>query len=170
MRVTMRRSRAAPRPLVPLVVLAGLAAPRLSGALDAQLELFSSATYPEARCLDGTQAGIYWRQGAGDGSKNVLIFFQGGAWCTELDDPAAGWFSCAQRATTELGSSAQWPPTAAGEHDQNNFCCSAGGILSDDAALNPHMANWSVAFVGYCDGSSFSSYLKDPVTLPSGPR
>jgi len=33
----------------------------------------------EAKCLDGTQPGFYWRKGLN--SKNFLVFFEGGGWC-----------------------------------------------------------------------------------------
>jgi len=38
-----------------------------------------------ARCLDGTPAGIYYSKGFGDGLNKTIMHFQGGGWCYGMD-------------------------------------------------------------------------------------
>ena len=84
------------------------------------LHLLPAATYPRAKCLDGSQGGFYGAPGVGAGAANFLIHTQGGGWCTSDRD-------CAARSRSDLGSSKNWaatgctggdsdaaPPTAAG--------------------------------------------------------
>ena len=86
-----------------------------------------------ARCLDGTPAGYYFRQGA---SNNTVIWLEGGGLCVEPID-------CWQRTKENLGSSTHWPTT---KEDSNN-------VLSTDAS-NP-FANWTHVFVPYCTGDTY---------------
>jgi hypothetical protein len=93
-----------------------------------------------ARCVDGSPAGVYVSEG--DNSK-VLIFFQEGGMCggKSLSDTLA---NCYERAGTDWGSSLNYPPT-------KNL--DKWGILSEQPDVNPIFANWTKAWVPYCDGS-----------------
>ena len=151
-----------------LTVLSVITAASAAGAPgEAALELLLDA--PEARCLDGSPAGIYWRAGSGAGATKLLIFFQGGGFCSVLDEamPSAT-DSCAARANSTLGSSLAWPPFACGSSATVGFCCAYGGALSADPAQNPFLFDFNLAFIGYCDGSALTSYVEAPIVLPSG--
>jgi hypothetical protein len=64
----------------------------------------------EARCLDGSQAGVYFSPGNGldGGSKKTVIYFEGGGWCSGRDNNTV-LEACYDRSSTDLGSSNKWP-------------------------------------------------------------
>eukprot|EP01083_Nonionella_stella_P157954 513394_1 len=100
-----------------------------------------------AVCLDGTVPVFYWRPGVDDGVHKFHIFFEGGGWCAGNDEPISSTMdTCQHRATTELGSSLSYPPTA---NYDNTY-------LSTDATINPLSHAWNAVYVKYCDGASFS--------------
>jgi len=109
-----------------------------------------------ARCLDGSPPAYYYRPGIGEGASKWLLHLQGGGWCVSTGD-------CANRANSSLGSSNSWPRTGPPTADGG-----AAGILSADPIINPHFANWSVAFLGYCDGGSYAGSVSDPVPVGNG--
>ena len=98
----------------------------------------------KALCLDGSPPGYYWRQGT---STRLLIGLLGGGWCSDPHD-------CLARSRTVYGSSSKWPKTIDGM-----------GVTSADARSNPAFADWSVAFLWYCDGTSYSSDLSEPLVV-----
>ena len=100
-----------------------------------------------AVCLDGSAPGYYLRQGNGEGVSKWILHLEGGAWCGDERD-------CLDRSKTALGSSTFWPPTA-----------EFNGFLSDNATVNSDFYNWNVAFLMYCDGSSFGGNRIDPVDV-----
>ncbi|KAL4483962.1 hypothetical protein ABPG72_013968 [Tetrahymena utriculariae] len=107
------------------------------------LKLILLQDYQNARCLDGTSSGFYFREGQGEGRNNFMIHLQGGAWCQgsneeEIID------SCLQRSKTSLGSSSFWP---------QNMTNSAN--LDQSITNNPAFYNWNVIFVYYCDGFAY---------------
>lgn len=72
------------------------------------------------KCLDGSNAGYFAPVDiATSNSTTLVIFLEGGGYCNTLDD-------CADRAESDLGSSAGWPETL-----------EAWGVLADDADSNP---------------------------------
>lgn len=87
---------------------------------------------------DGSPPGFYLRQGAGDSSKEWLIYLQGGGWVYSKDSAVA-------RSKGSLGSSRSWPHTMVG-----------GGLLSANTSTNPDLAHANVAYLKYCDGFCFS--------------
>lgn len=98
-----------------------------------------------ATCLDGTQGAFYYRKGhAGIGRRHHLIYLQGGAWCTsEKSTPRPGGESCTDRAKGMMGStSGDWPTARLGSDWDPLFASS--------------LRDYSLAFVRYCDGASFS--------------
>ncbi|KAL4435329.1 hypothetical protein ABPG74_022812 [Tetrahymena malaccensis] len=110
---------------------------------DGLLKLILLKDYQNARCLDGSSPGFYFREGYAEGKNNFMIHLQGGAWCQgnseeEIID------SCLQRSTTSLGSSSFWPL---------NMTNSANLDLS--IPNNPAFYNWNVIFVNYCDGFAY---------------
>ena len=69
---------------------------------------------------------------------------QGGGWCFD-QTPEGVVSNCAGRATGGGGSSKYEGPTT-----------NIGGVLSSDPTVNPHFHNWSLVFIHYCDGTSFT--------------
>lgn len=100
-----------------------------------------------AVCLDGSTPGYFLRQGSGKGSKNWIIYLQGGAWCESEE-------TCLARSRMHLGSSLFFKPLG-----------NPGGILSNINKENPEFYDWNVAYLPYCDGSSFSGNRSDPVEV-----
>jgi hypothetical protein len=94
-----------------------------------------------AKCLDGSSAGYYVREAAG--SKDWVIFLQGGGLCVEIID-------CLKRARTQLGSSKNWPAT----HDDDK------NVLNSNPAENP-FARFNAVYVPYCSGDTYLGMKKE---------
>ena len=105
-----------------------------------------------AVCLDGSAPGYYFRRGTGANSNKFLVILQGGGWCRGTSGKALA--ACAARARTRLGSSKSWPSTIKGAN-----------IYSSDCKLNPAFCSWSVAYLYYCDGTSFSGDHTEPMPV-----
>jgi len=69
----------------------------------------------------------------------MIIHFGGGDWCTDEKE-------CLQQSRTELGSSKHWDST----YDISY------GFLSDNKEVNPDFYEWTVVYVNFCDGLSFT--------------
>ena len=117
-----------------------------------------------ALCLDGTAPDYYFRQGTSP--TKFHIFFEGGGWCADDQDIVDEFSSscyvntCVDRSKTSFGSS-KWHSTSL---DINNKLVKSGfGYLSDNVTINPTLYDFNLAFVRYCDGSSFSSNVEEPV-------
>ena len=155
----------------PIAALAAASAAALAGGAPAQLVLLTDARYRGASaCLDGSPYGVYFRPGRD--SAHVLIVLQGAGFCTALDEPALAHTSCAFRAlqppnASSLGSSLGWPP-AIGDGLTTLFGPPWLGLTSDDAALNPHLADYSLAFLPSCDGTAWSSDVAEPLPVANG--
>eukprot|EP00730_Choanoeca_flexa_P019755 TRINITY_DN9660_c0_g2_i3.p1 TRINITY_DN9660_c0_g2~~TRINITY_DN9660_c0_g2_i3.p1 ORF type:complete len:418 (+),score=53.14 TRINITY_DN9660_c0_g2_i3:124-1377(+) len=93
-----------------------------------------------AKCLDGSVPGYYLRQGQGANASKLLIHFLGGGWCWDLA-------SCAERSRSDIGSSVNWTSTIPTKFYHN-------GIMADN---DPDFGTWALAYVMYCDGSSYTS-------------
>lgn len=96
-------------------------------------------------CLDGSAPGYYIREGSGEGAGKWILHLEGGGWCGTKRD-------CLDRSKTALGSSTFWPPT-------QEF----HGFLSDNATVNPDFYNWTMIYLMYCDGMSFTGDRFDRV-------
>eukprot|EP00927_Polykrikos_kofoidii_P038249 TRINITY_DN32572_c0_g1_i1.p1 TRINITY_DN32572_c0_g1~~TRINITY_DN32572_c0_g1_i1.p1 ORF type:complete len:423 (-),score=61.80 TRINITY_DN32572_c0_g1_i1:36-1304(-) len=110
--------------------------------------LVKLSAYPNAKCLDGSTAGYYFRNGT---SGNFLIWMEGGGWCYDSNckNPThSGTLNdCRERAKTNLGSSIYWPLI------EDSYL---QGVLNADPAANPVFHDWSLVYMRYCDGTSFS--------------
>jgi hypothetical protein len=98
------------------------------------LSLLPSST-PAAkggRCLDGSMAGYYYKQGSVAG--RFVISMQGGGGCADEQ-------SCLSRAKTDLGSSKNWKKQQKGYQ-----------FLSTDCSANPGFCNATRVLVKYCTG------------------
>jgi uncharacterized protein YuzB (UPF0349 family) len=117
---------------------------------DYELHLLSNTS--EALCLDGSPGGFYLRTPPTP-SSSWVIHFEGGGWCTSLQD-------CAGRAQGDLGSSKGWPTHTLPGNDGG-----AHGFLSTDPAINPRFSEWNMVRFEYCDGASFAGYQEHPVLV-----
>lgn len=111
----------------------------------AKLVLLNDAVSKGAVCLDGSPPGYYLRPGIGSGQEKLIIHMEGGGWCYDED-------ACVARSKTPLGSSKHWSPTATFD-----------GFLSDDPQHNPLFFNWTMVFLMYCDGASFTGNMNNVV-------
>lgn len=113
----------------------------------ARLVLLNERQHPLARCLDGSMGGYYLRSGRND---KYLIYFEGGGWCYDsaCDPPTRNGtlVDCHARAGGRYGSSRHWP-------FQRHF---SSGLLSSHAAANPAFHDWTLVYLPYCDGTSWS--------------
>ena len=103
-----------------------------------------------ARCLDGSPM-AYWMRpaSAAENKTKYVIYFQGGGWCyTES--------YCRSRSSGAIGSSKTWKN---GSLSCGNFM---SGIMSPNASTN-WASTWNAVYVPYCDGTSFSSDLAQPL-------
>jgi len=116
-----------------LPALLALLAPRAAGAGGAVLQRVEVAS---ARCLDGSPYSFYVSVGAA--SSAFFVYHQGGSWCFSAAE-------CAQRANSSLGSSTAWPAQQ-----------TMGDAFDRDAAVNALMHNWTLVYMPYCDGGSFT--------------
>ena len=103
-----------------------------------------------ARCLDGSPM-KYWMRpaSAAENATKFVIYFQGGGWCYTED-------YCRSRSSGKIGSSKTW---VNGSLSCGNFM---SGIMSPNASVN-WASTWNAVYVPYCDGTSFSSDLAEPL-------
>ncbi|MCA9718972.1 MAG: hypothetical protein H6713_17715 [Myxococcales bacterium] len=90
---------------------------------------------PEARCIDGSKAGIGVRYGISD---ELVIFFEGGGGC--FNDATCGLFYASFAHFDQLAFDLIW---------QNTIL--QGGIFDTDNPNNP-VRDWNFVYVPYCTG------------------
>eukprot|EP01064_Diplonema_japonicum_P027394 TRINITY_DN394_c1_g1_i1.p1 TRINITY_DN394_c1_g1~~TRINITY_DN394_c1_g1_i1.p1 ORF type:complete len:396 (+),score=64.37 TRINITY_DN394_c1_g1_i1:50-1189(+) len=100
-----------------------------------------------AKCLDGTNPGYYYRVGSNGDENKWRIHLRGGAWCFTDE-------TCAQRTKSTVGTSKFLTPNISGAEAPFGFMNTS----------EPHFGNWSLAYVMYCDGSSWTSNRTDSTT------
>ena len=133
---------------------------------DATLFMHSNATaeHFNARCLDGSNGGFYFRKATSPTAENKWKFhMQGGGWCTSENN-------CAARALTPLGSSKAWTPTLStfwGGRAAFSGLMSASVTQTGDEVDNP-FGDWNFVWLAYCDGSIQTSDRVDPHALDDG--
>lgn len=113
--------------------------------LDGNFHLRLLQNHTQARCMDGTPSGYWFRDGSGADRDNFLLVFVGAGWCRNAAE-------CLERSTGGAGSSKSWYSTVAGY-----------GITSADPSENPDFHSFSVAWVGYCDGAFFMGNQREPL-------
>ncbi|XP_065840834.1 uncharacterized protein [Oscarella lobularis] len=121
--------------------------PKLDATRVTKLVMLRDAVDSGAVCLDGSPPAYYRGNGTGSDSNKWIIHMEGGGWCPNNAD-------CYDRSNTPLGSSTSYGPTE-----------SLSGFLDDDPKLNPKFANWTVIFIKYCDGATYSGNKDDPVVV-----
>ena len=100
--------------------------------MDMKLIRFPEDTSPGGKCLDGTQAGFYFREGSNP--KLFMIDFKGGGSCVDKKQ-------CDQRARQSGGSSKGWEETKTG-----------GNTLLADCGINPDFCVATTVLVPNCTG------------------
>ena len=104
-------------------------------ATDFSLVMLPSSTPVGGKCLDGTQAGFYFRPGVNPSI--VVISLQGGGYCSSKG-------LCDLRAGTELGSSSYWP-------DQPSTEALAKNVLMDrSCSKNPDFCKATTIYIPHC--------------------
>ena len=131
--------------------------PRGVGDLELTL-LPEAANASGAVCLDGSPGGYYFRKGLGKATANFLVAIQGGGWCYGPDN-ATTKLSCSGRAASSLGTSKVW---------KRSIPADVHGMTSPNCTVNPGFCEWSVAYIYYCDGHSFSGDVEQPVEVDGG--
>ena len=121
-------------------------------ATEFSLHLFENST--GARCLDGTQYGIYQSPGFGSGLRNVIIQFWGGGLC-EGRNESAFFSDCLARSQSNLGSSSFWGINM-------NY---TSGFLAGLESESPNFYNWNRFDFPYCDGSFHQGNISNPVSF-----
>ncbi|GJP49092.1 hypothetical protein CLOM_g8353, partial [Closterium sp. NIES-68] len=99
----------------------------------------------DAKCLDGSPPGYYFRPGTGGGKHMWHIYLPHGGWCLTAAQ-------CATRSRTALGSSTFYPDDPTNATLSPNF----NGILSSNSTANPPFYNWNLVRLIYCDGAGYS--------------
>jgi O-palmitoleoyl-L-serine hydrolase len=128
---------------------------------DAVLTLLSQATIDKynARCLDGSPPGFYYRPSTNSASQNKWkLHLQGGGWAFDAN-------SAYSRSNSILGSSSTWTNTL------SQFWAPEGagfyGLMSsnyNNSLFNP-FGDYNFVWIAYCDGSSYSSDRTDPLQV-----
>jgi hypothetical protein len=96
-----------------------------------------SSTPVGGKCLDGTSAGFYIREGV-DPSRFIIHLEGGGSCSTRLD--------CADTATSNLGSSTNWTNAL------DPFQVANNKLLNEKCDENPEFCNGLTVYVPYCTG------------------
>jgi len=115
-----------------------------------------------AACLDGSPPSYYFRPGFvdinanNDGTDKFFIYFEGGGWCAGLSQPMVpSMDTCLHRSQGTLGSTLYDMP----------YLFTDAGYFSTDKTINSVMYNWNSVYMRYCDGTSYSSNLDEPVPV-----
>ena len=95
-----------------------------------------------AKCLDGTPPAYVIRRGIGANASRFIMFIEGGGWCFGVDD-------CAGRRGGGMGSSSAFR--------NGSTRADLGGVMAFNSTTNPDFHTYTMVFLHYCDGSSFSS-------------
>lgn len=115
---------------------------------------------PGAVCLDGSAGALYYRGGHGSGANKWYVHYEGGGWCTNLDE-------CLGRSRTVLGSSLTYPEVMVPYQDRGYFNTSVA-YFSPDPSINPTMYNWNSVFLR-CAWLSPSNWQLGAIPDTTGP-
>jgi hypothetical protein len=108
--------------------------------------------------------GVYYVQQGAEAAK-FFVTMEGGGWCTmDGGDGCSTTDSCHNRSLGGLGSTSG--DSEAGFWINKNG--DGSSYLSTNATTNPSFHNWTMVYLRYCDGSSFSGLATAPVPGPPG--
>ena len=112
--------------------------------------LTEAAETKGAVCLDGSPGGYYIRRPVvASNTSKVLIFHEGGGWCGSDAN-------CLDRSHSHLGSSRSYPSQISGDE----------GI--EDVALYAYLQDYTIVYAKYCDGTSWTGNVDDPISVYNG--
>lgn len=127
--------------MMPFIALAYLLSQIVVHSAPVPLTLLEALDYPDAKCLDGTQAGFYYE---GSTNKKWVIYLNGGGECDNKE-------ACEAQMSSALGSSKYFKDTA----DSNGWY-----IASDDCSINPDFCAWNHVFNPYCTQDLHSGQVR----------
>jgi hypothetical protein len=104
-------------------------------ARDFSLIKFPLATPVGGKCLDGTQAGFYFRPGVNPSL--FVINLEGGGYCSTEG-------LCNVRAGTDLGSSSSWPDQPTKQTLDKNI------LLNEECDRNPDFCDATTVYIPHC--------------------
>lgn len=131
--------------MTPLVFLVSIAA--IINAANAANVPLTMLTDKRARCLDGTQAGVYIQPAtAGENRNRWVIYLNGGGEC---DTEAA----CKSQLTGPLGSS---------KYFSNTSNANGWYLANDNCDQNPDFCSWNHVFDPYCTQDLHSGQVTTP--------
>jgi len=111
------------------------------------LTMLDAASYPNARCLDGSQAGYYFQPASTpDASSKWVIYLNGGGECASEE-------SCLAQTTSALGSSKYFSESV----DANGWY-----LASDYCPYNPDFCGYNHVFDPYCSQDLHSGQRATP--------
>eukprot|EP01084_Bolivina_argentea_P110061 196586_1 len=113
-----------------------------------------------ALCLDGSQAVYYFKPGIE--INKWVIYFPGTAWCTGFDETIISHRikSCIAFSTR---TSTNNIPNSIDLNSLHPITAVNSLVINSNKTQNPLLYNWNHVYVHYCDGSSFSSNLDQPI-------
>eukprot|EP00730_Choanoeca_flexa_P014114 TRINITY_DN6049_c0_g1_i1.p1 TRINITY_DN6049_c0_g1~~TRINITY_DN6049_c0_g1_i1.p1 ORF type:complete len:375 (+),score=62.72 TRINITY_DN6049_c0_g1_i1:1068-2192(+) len=131
------------------LILPLLALVTCSLAKNIPLTLLDAATFPQAKCMDGTQGGYYYAAATNSAFEdNWVLLLQGGGEC-------ASQTNCDARVHTALGSSSKFD---ASKSDLE-------AVASGDCNENPRLCTWNRVFMAYCSQDLHSGTRAQPSSV-----
>merc|ERR1712166_70576 len=118
-----------------------------------------------AKCLDGTAPTYDIVRNCN--SDKWVLFFEGGSWCGDRKSCAnrVGWIYPKPADEDLVSPDPGALPKPANGKAGHFGTADLGGLMSQDAAINPDFHDWNKVFLHYCDGASFSSSRQDPIDV-----
>lgn len=117
-------------------------------------------TFPEkaeamgAKCLDGSPPAYQFQKGHLSAKDDWIIYMEGGGWCRDIEE-------CKSHISDHKGSSKHMVKNSGFPDDKN---LKFYGILNVNSTLNPtKFRKWNKVVMRYCDGSSFTGDVEQPV-------
>ena len=134
---------------------------------DADLHLHGTDTIERfnARCLDGSPGGFYYRAASNPSANTKWKFhFMGGGWCYD-----AG--SCLQRSEGLLGSSKTWTPKLSNLWGNNAafYGLMSASVNQTGGDVGNPFGDWNFVWFAYCDGTSQTSDRDEPLVVRGKP-
>eukprot|EP00928_Gymnodinium_smaydae_P031379 TRINITY_DN23043_c0_g1_i1.p1 TRINITY_DN23043_c0_g1~~TRINITY_DN23043_c0_g1_i1.p1 ORF type:complete len:304 (+),score=34.34 TRINITY_DN23043_c0_g1_i1:56-967(+) len=130
--------------------------PLILGALW-QRRVLDLSSYPLATCLDGSP-GLYYIR-LGNELTKFFVVMEGGGWCDMGSGRNCSMVqSCYDRSFNYLGSS---------KYEMEPCCLrwATKQYLSSRRSVNPAFHNWTMVYLRYCDGASFSGLRSEGIDV-----
>ena len=114
-----------------LIVLACLSTQLVVQSAPVPLTMLEAEDYPDAKCLDGTQAGYYYEEGSTN--KKWVIYLNGGGECDNKE-------ACEAQMSNALGSSKYFKASqdSTGWYIASPYCTNNPDFCTWNHVLNPY--------------------------------